>query len=95
MADDGRVVTANLPRDLVSNLDEVADRINRSKSWIVREALREWLADENHRHELASKTPLAAAANKPAACNVGIATAVSSAACRICGMGAGGAHPDC
>ena len=59
MADDGRVVTANLPRDLVSNLDEVADRINRSKSWIVREALREWLADENHRHELASKTPLA------------------------------------
>ena len=59
MADDGRVVTANLPRDLVSNLDEVADRINRSKSWIVREALREWLADENHRHELASTTPLA------------------------------------
>jgi predicted transcriptional regulator len=52
MADDGRVVTAKLPDDLVSRLDEVADRIDRSKSWIVREAVSEWLAEEQRRHEL-------------------------------------------
>ena len=52
MSKDGRVVTANLPDDLVSRMDEVADRIDRSKSWIVREAVAEWLAEEQRRHEL-------------------------------------------
>jgi predicted transcriptional regulator len=52
MADDGRVVTAKLPDDLVSRMDEIADRIDRSKSWIVRQAVTEWLAEEQRRHEL-------------------------------------------
>ena len=52
MAKDGRVVTANLPNDLVARMDEIADRIDRSKSWIVRQAVSEWLAEEQRRHEL-------------------------------------------
>ena len=52
MTDDGRVVTAKLPDDLVSRMDEVAGRIDRSKSWIVRQALMEWLAEEQRRYEL-------------------------------------------
>lgn len=52
MADDGRVVTAKLPDDLVSQMDEVAERIERSKSWIVRQAVSEWLAEEQRRHDL-------------------------------------------
>ena len=52
MSKDGRVVTANLPDDLVSRMDEVAGRIDRSKSWIVREAVAEWLAEEQRRFEL-------------------------------------------
>jgi predicted transcriptional regulator len=52
MTDDGRVVTAKLPDDLVSQMDEVADRIDRSKSWIVRQAVSEWLAQEQRRYEL-------------------------------------------
>ena len=52
MPDDGRVVTAKLPDDLVSKMDEVADRIDRSKSWIVRQAVAEWLAEEQRRYEL-------------------------------------------
>lgn len=52
MSKDGRVVTANLPDELVSQMDEVANRIDRSKSWIVREAVTEWLAEEQRRHEL-------------------------------------------
>jgi len=52
MPDEGRVVTAKLPDDIVSRMDEIADRIDRSKSWIVRQALTEWLAEEQRRHEL-------------------------------------------
>jgi predicted transcriptional regulator len=52
MTDVGRVVTAKLPDDLVSQMDEVADRIDRSKSWIVRAAVTEWLAEEQRRYEL-------------------------------------------
>ena len=52
MADDGRVVTAKLPDDLVVWMDEVADRIDRTKSWIVRQAVAEWLAEEQRRFEL-------------------------------------------
>jgi len=52
MADDGRVVTAKLPDDLVSRMDEVADRMDRSKSWIVRQAVAEWLAEEQRRYDL-------------------------------------------
>ena len=52
MADDGCVVTAKLPENLVSRLDQVASRIERSKSWIMRQALAEWLAEEERRYEL-------------------------------------------
>jgi predicted transcriptional regulator len=52
MSDDGRVVTAKLPDDLVVRLDEVADRVDRSKSWIVRQAVTEWLAEEHRRYEI-------------------------------------------
>lgn len=52
MADDGRVVTAKLPDDLVAQMDEIADRIDRSKSWIVRQAVTEWLSEEQRRYEL-------------------------------------------
>lgn len=52
MSEEGRVVTAKLPDDLVSRLDAAADRIERSKSWIVRQAVAEWLAEEQRRHEL-------------------------------------------
>lgn len=48
----GRVVTAKLPDDLVAELDSVAERIERSKSWIIRHALRDWLAEEQRRHEM-------------------------------------------
>lgn len=48
----GRVVTANLPEDLAIRLDEIAERIERTRSWIIRQALVEWLAEEQRRHEL-------------------------------------------
>lgn len=48
----GRVVTANLPTELVLEMEEVAARLDRTKSWIVRQAVAEWLAEEQRRHEL-------------------------------------------
>ena len=52
MSESGRVVTAKLPDELVTEMDEVSSRIDRSKSWIVRQAVAEWLAEERRRHEL-------------------------------------------
>lgn len=52
MADAARVITAKLSESLVLRLDEVASRIDRSKSWIVRQAVTEWLAEEQRRYEL-------------------------------------------
>lgn len=48
-----RIVTAKLPSDLVSQLDEIASRIDRSKSWIVHQSVRQWLVEEERRYELA------------------------------------------
>ncbi|HET6535994.1 MAG TPA: ribbon-helix-helix domain-containing protein [Sphingomicrobium sp.] len=53
MIDVGRVVTTKLSAELIGRLDEVANRVDRSKSWIVRQAIDEWLSDEERRFELA------------------------------------------
>lgn len=52
MKDVGRVITAKLPDELVSRMDEAAERLDRSKSWIVREAVSNWLDEEQRRYEL-------------------------------------------
>ena len=49
---DHRVVTASLPNDLVLEMDKVAERIDRTKSWIVRQAVSEWLTEEERRYQL-------------------------------------------
>jgi len=48
----GRVITAKLPKDLVQRLDEVTERIDRTKSWVVQKALIQWLAEEQRRYDL-------------------------------------------
>ena len=52
MADEGRVITTNVPAELATLLDRTAVRADRSKSWIVREAIREWIAEETRRYDL-------------------------------------------
>ncbi len=52
MSEIGRVVTAKLPDDIVARMDEIAERIERSKSWIVREAVVQWLDEEQRRYTL-------------------------------------------
>ena len=52
MSEKSRVVTAVLPEALALRLDEVAARTERSRSWLVRQALAEWLAEEERRYQL-------------------------------------------
>ena len=47
-----RVVTANPSEALVKRMEEVATCIDRSESWIIRQAIAEWLAEEERRYEL-------------------------------------------
>ncbi len=47
-----RVVTAHLPSELVGQLDDLAQRIERSKAWVIKEALIAWVELEEKRHRL-------------------------------------------
>jgi predicted transcriptional regulator len=49
---DTRVVTAHLPTDLAEKLDGLADRLDRPKGWIVKEAIASFVALEEKRHRL-------------------------------------------
>ena len=52
MPGDEKVVTTKLGEDLLGRLDAAAERIDRTRSWVVREALAEWLSEEERRHHL-------------------------------------------
>jgi predicted transcriptional regulator len=47
-----RVVTAHLPSDLAKKLDGLADRLDRPKGWIVKEAIIAFVALEEKRYAL-------------------------------------------
>jgi predicted transcriptional regulator len=49
---DTRVVTAHLPTDLADKLDGLAERLDRPKGWIVKEAIASYIALEEKRHVL-------------------------------------------
>jgi predicted transcriptional regulator len=47
-----RVVTAHLPTDLADKLDALAQRLDRPKGWIVKEAIASYVALEEMRYRL-------------------------------------------
>jgi predicted transcriptional regulator len=49
---DTRVLTAHVPRELAEKVDELADRLERSRGWIVKQALTAWIASEEERDRL-------------------------------------------
>ena len=49
---DSRVVTAHLPAELAEKLDGLAERLDRPKGWIVKEAVASYIALEEKRHGL-------------------------------------------
>lgn len=47
-----RSVTAHIPVELAERVDEIAERLERSKNWIVKQALSAWLDQEEERSRL-------------------------------------------
>ncbi|KKX29539.1 ribbon-helix-helix domain-containing protein [Rhizobium sp. LC145] len=47
-----RVLTAHVPHDLAEKVDEMASRLERSRGWIVKQALTNWIALEEERQQL-------------------------------------------
>ena len=47
-----RVLTAHVPVPLAEKVDQLADRLERSRGWIVKQALSAWIAQEEERDRL-------------------------------------------
>lgn len=47
-----RVVTAHIPNELAEQIDLLAERLDRPKGWIVKQALISWVELEAKRHQL-------------------------------------------
>jgi predicted transcriptional regulator len=44
-----RVLTAHVPVPLAEKVDQLADRLERSRGWIMKQALSAWIAQERDR----------------------------------------------
>lgn len=47
-----RTVTAHIPLDLAEQVDAAAERLERPRGWIVKQALRDWVSLEERRHQM-------------------------------------------
>lgn len=47
-----KVFTAHVPLPLAKKVDELASRLDRSRGWIVKQALSAWIDQEEERHQL-------------------------------------------
>ncbi len=52
MKTETRVITAHLPIPLAEKIDSLAGKLERSKGWIVKQALSAWIAEEEERDRL-------------------------------------------
>ena len=46
-----KVITAHVPGPLAKKVDELANSLERSRGWIVKEALTSWVAQEEERRQ--------------------------------------------
>jgi predicted transcriptional regulator len=47
-----KVLTAHVPIALAKRVDQVAERLERSRGWVVKQALNAWVDQEEERHRL-------------------------------------------
>lgn len=47
-----KVLTAHVPLPLAKKVDQLATRLERSRGWIVKQALTSWIAQEEERRRL-------------------------------------------
>ncbi len=59
-----RTITTQIPDDLAAHLDEIASHEGRSKSWLIREALKDYLEQQREFQRLTQEGLDAARAGK-------------------------------
>ncbi len=47
-----KVLTAHVPLPLVEQVDRLARQLERSRGWVVKQALTAWVAEAEHHHQL-------------------------------------------
>ncbi|HFL9067264.1 TPA: CopG family ribbon-helix-helix protein [Escherichia coli] len=47
-----KVITAHVPLPMADKVDQMADRLERSRGWVIKQALSAWLAQEEERNRL-------------------------------------------
>lgn len=47
-----RVITAHIPSAIAERIDLLAERNDRSRVWVIKQALEAWLDQEDERHRL-------------------------------------------
>lgn len=47
-----RTVTAHIPIELAEQVDAAAERLERPRGWIVKQALQNWISLEERRHQM-------------------------------------------
>lgn len=52
MATATRVMTTHLPVEMAEKVDELANRLERSRGWIIKQALADWIDIEEERYRL-------------------------------------------
>ncbi|MGZ4956551.1 MAG: CopG family ribbon-helix-helix protein, partial [Methylobacter sp.] len=45
-------ITAHVPEEMADKVDQIAARLDRSRAWIVKQALADWLGQEEERRRL-------------------------------------------
>jgi predicted transcriptional regulator len=49
---ESKVLTAHVPLELAEKVDALAERLERPRGWIVKQALTAWIDQEEERHRL-------------------------------------------
>ena len=47
-----KVITAHVPEEMADKVDQIAARLDRTRGWIVKQALADWLGQEEERRRL-------------------------------------------
>lgn len=47
-----KVITAHVPLPMADKVDQMAARLERSRGWVIKQALSAWLAQEEERNRL-------------------------------------------
>ncbi|MBB3119652.1 CopG family ribbon-helix-helix protein [Pseudoduganella violacea] len=52
MSNNDILLSETVPQDLINKVDQIAARLEKPRNQIIREALADWLAQEDHRFQL-------------------------------------------